>query len=76
MQIHIISLTAKFFNLNFHPLKVVSRWRDPQLKWVKIIQIWQDGSVLFSNNATQFCRFANQICNWLVKYLYSNDKDV
>ena len=24
-------LTAKLFNLNFHPLEVVSRWRDPQL---------------------------------------------
>ena len=26
------SLTAKLFNLNFHPLEVVSRWRDPQLQ--------------------------------------------
>ena len=25
-------LTAKLFNLNFHPLEVVSRWRDPQLR--------------------------------------------
>ena len=25
-------LTAKFFNFNFHPLEVVSRWRDPQLQ--------------------------------------------
>ena len=25
-------LTAKFFNLNFHLLEVVSRWRDPQLR--------------------------------------------
>ena len=25
-------LTAKSFNLNFHPLEVVSRWRDPQLQ--------------------------------------------
>ena len=25
-------LTAKLFNLNFHPLVVVSRWRDPQLQ--------------------------------------------
>ena len=25
-------LTAKLFNLNFHPLKFVSRWRDPQLQ--------------------------------------------
>ena len=26
------SLTAKLFNLNFHPLEVDSRWRDPQLQ--------------------------------------------
>ena len=25
-------LTVKLFNLNFHPLEVVSRWRDPQLQ--------------------------------------------
>ena len=25
-------LTAKLFNLNFHPLEVASRWRDPQLQ--------------------------------------------
>ena len=25
-------LTAKLFNLDFHPLEVVSRWRDPQLQ--------------------------------------------
>ena len=25
-------LTAKLFNHNFHPLEVVSRWRDPQLQ--------------------------------------------
>ena len=25
-------LTAKIFNFNFHPLEVLSRWRDPQLK--------------------------------------------
>ena len=25
-------LTAKLFNLNFHQLEVVSRWRDPQLQ--------------------------------------------
>ena len=25
-------LTAKLFNFNFYPTKVVSRWRDPQLQ--------------------------------------------
>ena len=27
-----VPLTAKLFNLNFHPLEVVSRCRDPQLQ--------------------------------------------
>ena len=27
----LITLTAKLFNLNFHQLEVVSRWRDSQL---------------------------------------------
>ena len=45
-------LTAKLFNFNFHPLEVVSRWRDPQLQVSKkIIQIWQNGGELFSNLA-------------------------
>ena len=26
----------KLNNLNFHPLEVVSQYRDPQLKWLKI----------------------------------------
>ena len=29
---HVNPLTAKSFNLNFHPLEVASRWRDPQLQ--------------------------------------------
>ena len=29
---HLNPLTAKLFNLNFHPLEAVSRWRDPQLQ--------------------------------------------
>ena len=36
IQVHLVSrvnpLTAKLFNCNFHPLKVVYRWRDPQLQ--------------------------------------------
>ena len=31
-SLHINSLTGKLFNWNFHPLEVVSRWRDPQLQ--------------------------------------------
>ena len=30
--VHFNPLTARLFNLNFHPLEVVSRWRDPQLQ--------------------------------------------
>ena len=44
-------LTAKLFNLNFHPLEVVSRDAIHNFKWVKIIQIWQNGGQLFSNLA-------------------------
>ena len=44
-------LTVKLFNLNFHPLQVVSRWRDPQLQVSEIIQIWQNGGQLFLNIA-------------------------
>ena len=39
--------TVKLFN--FHLLKVVSLWRDPQVKWVKIIQIGQNGGQLFAD---------------------------
>ena len=63
-------LTAKLFNLNFHSLEVVSRWRDIQLcladaihnfKWVKIIQIWQNGSQLLSNIA-DWCQMLSLTC--------------
>ena len=29
---HFNPLVAKWINLNFHPLEIVSRWRDPQLQ--------------------------------------------
>ena len=32
IQVNINPLTAKLFNWDFHPLEVVSRWRDPQLQ--------------------------------------------
>ena len=52
-------LTAKLFNLNFHPLEVVSRWRD---KWVKIIHInWQNGGELFWNLA-DWCHILSLTC--------------
>ena len=31
-DLYLNPLTAKLFNLNFHPLEFVSRWRDPQLQ--------------------------------------------
>ena len=38
--------SAKLNNLNFHPLKVVSRWRDPQLqvgeKKSFLFNLWQN----------------------------------
>ena len=34
-NVQINPLTAKLFNLNFHPLEVVSRWRDPQLQVIE-----------------------------------------
>ena len=40
--------TAKLFNLNFHPLEVVSRWRDPQL------QVGENYSDLTKSRSTVF----------------------
>ena len=43
-------LTAKLFNMNFHPLEVVSRWRDPQLQVSEIysdLRKWK--STVFKN---------------------------
>ena len=46
-------LTARLLNLNFHPLEVVSRWRDPQL------QVSENYSYL-----TKFCWLMSRfICN-------------
>ena len=53
--------TAKLFNLNFHPLEVVSRWRDPQLQVIENIQISQNGSQLFSNIA-DWCHILSLPC--------------
>ena len=33
-------LPARVSNLNFHPLEVVSRYRDPQLQVAEICLIW------------------------------------
>ena len=42
MWIFINHLSAKFRNLNFHPLEVVSRYRDPQF------QVAENDSYLFN----------------------------
>ena len=44
-------LTAKLFNLNFHSLEVVSRWRDSQLQVSENYSDLTNGGQLFSNIA-------------------------
>ena len=53
-------LTAKLFNLIFHPLEVVSRWRDPQL------QVSENYSDLTKWKSTVF-----KYC-WLTSYFIFN----
>ena len=53
-------LTAKLFNLNFHPLEIVSRWRDPQL------QVSENYSDLTKWRSTVF-----KYC-WLMSYFIFN----
>ena len=49
-------LAAKLFNLNFHPLEVVSRWRDPQLQVSENYSDLTKGGHKISNLADQ-CHF-------------------
>ena len=42
-------LTAKLINLNFHPLEVMSRWRDPQLQVSENYSDLTNRVQLFSN---------------------------
>ena len=51
---YINRLTDKLFNLNFHPLKLCLADAIHNFKWVKIIQISQNGGQLFSNIADWF----------------------
>ena len=53
-------LTAKLFNSNFHPLKVVSRWRDPQL------QVSENYSDLTKWRSSLFKSY------WLMSHFISN----
>ena len=54
-------LAAKLFNLNFHPLKLCLADAIHNFKWVKIIQIWQNGGQLFSNIA-DWCQILSLTC--------------
>ena len=59
MQIN--PLAAKLFNLNFHPLEVVSRWRDPQLQVSKNYSDMTKSGALFSNIA-DWCHILYLTC--------------
>ena len=62
LEMVINPLTAEVFNLNFYPLEVVSRWRDPQLQVSeKTIQIWQNGGQL-SSNIADWCHIWSLTC--------------
>ena len=63
-------LTAKLFNLNFHPLEVVSRWRDPQLQVSEnYLDLTKWRSTLFKSCWLIF--IFNMFKRW---YLYDNKK--
>ena len=58
--------TAKLQNLNFHPLEVVSRYRDPQL------QVGENYSYLFKAAPWEDLKFRFLFCNEVV---YPTDHD-
>ena len=55
-------LTAKLFNLIFTRLKLCLADAIHNFKWVKIIQIWQNGGQLFSNIA-DWCHILSLTCS-------------
>ena len=72
-------LTAKLFNLNFHPPEVVSRWRDPQLQVSENYSDLQNRGQLFSIRAN-WCHINALTClkggtecdkNWVKNPIYS-----
>ena len=56
--------TAKWFNLNFHPLKVVFRWRDPQLQ---VSENYSDLTKCWSTLFTSCCLMSHFIFNIYLK---------
>ena len=55
-------VTTKLFNLNFHPLQVVSRWRDPYLQVSENYSDWQNGGHQFGNPA-DWCHVFSLACS-------------
>ena len=54
-------LAAKLFNLNFHPLEDVSRWRDPQLQVSEnYLNLTKWMSKL--SNSADYCHFLSLTC--------------
>ena len=53
-------LTAELFNWNFHPLEVVSRWRDPQLQ---VSKNYSD-SIKWRSTVFKYC--------WLISHFIFN----
>ena len=65
--VHFNPLTAKWFNWNFHPLEVVSRWRDPQLQVSENYSDLMKWSQLFSNRAEAVLNVV--IIEWKPEYI-------
>ena len=58
-------LPTKLFNENFHPLEVVSRWRDPQLQVSEnYSDLKQWRSTIFKSNWLVLRFILNMFKNW------------
>ena len=67
-------LTAKLFNLSFHPLEVVSHWRDPQFQVSENytdLTIWR--STIFKYCWLMSLFIFNMFERWLLKVLIKNE---
>ena len=68
-------LAAKIFNLNFHPLEVVSRWRDPQLQVSEIVSRWRDPQLQVSENYSDLTKWRSTVFKscWLMSHFILNE---
>ena len=57
-------LTAKLFKYNFHPLEVVSRWRDPQLQ----VSEWE--LFRFDKTTSKSCLFMSRFIFTILQSWY------